>query len=82
MKECKLLKVQQDIADAFNNYFSSIDKISKNDVDNKINGENLSTFHCYLEKKNTFIPYYLWFLKLLEPKNYIYNYITKNKKFS
>jgi len=32
------LKDQQAIADAFNNYFSSIiDKISKNNVDKKIN---------------------------------------------
>ena len=32
------LKDQQAIADAFNNYFSSVvDKISKNSVDNKIN---------------------------------------------
>jgi len=42
--DSKHLKDQQDIADAFNKYFSSIDKISKNNVDNKINGESLSIF--------------------------------------
>ena len=45
------LKDQQDIVDVFNNYFSSIiDQISKSNVDNKINDENLSTFHYYLEQ--------------------------------
>jgi len=45
------LKRLQVIADAFNNYFSSVvDKINKNDLDNKINDENLSTFHYYLEQ--------------------------------
>jgi len=48
--DSKHLKDQQDIADSFNNYFSSIDKISKNNVDNKINAENLSTFRYYLEQ--------------------------------
>jgi len=38
MIDSKHLKDQQDTADAFNNYLSSIiDKISKNNVDNKIN---------------------------------------------
>jgi len=48
---CKHLKDQQDIAYAFNNYFSCIiDKTRKNNVNNKINNENLSTFHYYLEQ--------------------------------
>ena len=51
MIDSKHLKEQQDVADAFNNYFSSvIDKIRKNNVDNKINYEILSTFHYYVEQ--------------------------------
>ena len=39
------LKDQQDIADAFNNYFSSIiDKINKNNVNNETNNEKVPTF--------------------------------------
>ena len=72
MIDSKHLKDQQDIADAFNNYFSSIDKISKNNVDNKFNGENLSTFHYYL-KKNYIHPSLSLVFKLFQPKNYIYN---------
>ena len=49
--ESKHLKDQQDIACAFNNYFlSTLDKRSKNNVDNKINDESLSTFHYYLQQ--------------------------------
>jgi hypothetical protein len=52
MIESKHLQDQQDTADAFNNYFSSIsDKISKNNVDNKID-DILSTFHYYLEQND------------------------------
>jgi len=50
LTDSKHINDQQDTADAFSNYFSSIDKISRNNVDNKINGENLSTFHYYLEQ--------------------------------
>jgi len=50
MIHSKHFKDQQDIADAFNNYFLSIiDKISKNIVDNKIHDEILSTFQYYSE---------------------------------
>jgi hypothetical protein len=43
MIDSKHLRDQQDIAYAFNNYCSSIiNKISKNNVDNKNNNENLS----------------------------------------
>ena len=49
-KKKKHLEDQQDKADAFNNNLSIIDKISKNNVDNKINDENLSTFQHYLEQ--------------------------------
>ena len=53
MIDSKHLKDQQDIADAFNNYFLSIiDKIRKNNVINKINNENLSAFHYYLEQNH------------------------------
>jgi hypothetical protein len=49
--DSKHLKDQQDIADAFNNYFLSvIDKISTNNVDKKINVESLSSFQYYLEQ--------------------------------
>ena len=51
MIDSKHLRAQQDIAYAFTNYCSSIiDKISKNNVDNKNNNENLSTFHFHLEQ--------------------------------
>ena len=51
MIDSKHLKDQQDIADAYNNYFSSvIDKIRKNNIDNKINDEILSTFHYHVEQ--------------------------------
>jgi hypothetical protein len=33
-----------------NNCLSEIDKVSKNNTDNKINDENLFTFHYYLEQ--------------------------------
>ena len=50
MIRCKSLKHQQDVADAFNNYFSSIiDKIGS-DIDNKINYENLYNFYYYVEQ--------------------------------
>jgi len=45
------LKDQQDIADAFNYYSSTtIDKTSKNNVNNKTNNEKARTFHYYLEQ--------------------------------
>jgi len=52
MIDSKYLRDQQDKAYAFNNYISSIiDKISKNNVDNKNNNtEDISTFHFYLEQ--------------------------------
>jgi len=47
--DSKHLKDQQHIADAFNNYYLPIiDKISKNNIDNNINDENLSTCRYYL----------------------------------
>jgi hypothetical protein len=56
------LKGYQDIADDFNNYFSStIYKISNNNVDDMINDELFYTFHYYLVQN-------LWFLKLFQPK--------------
>jgi hypothetical protein len=49
--DSKHLRDQQDITDAFNNYFSSvIDKISKKNVNNMINNEKVPTFHHYLEQ--------------------------------
>ena len=55
--DSKRLKVQQDKADAFNNYFSSIfDKISKNNVNNQTNNEKVSTFHYYLEQNYVYPP--------------------------
>jgi len=50
--DSKRLKDQQDITDAFNNYFSSvIDKISKKMQKNTANNEKVPTFHQYLEQK-------------------------------
>ena len=67
----KHLKDKQDIEDAFNNYFSSIiNKISKNNVYNKINDENLSTFHYYLEQ-NYFHPSSLLVFKTFSTKEII-----------
>ena len=66
--DSKHLKDHQDIADAFNNYFSSIiDKGSKNNIDNMINDKLLSIFHYYLGKIRLIAPH-LWFLKLFQPK--------------
>jgi len=68
------LKDQQDIADAFTNYFSSIvDKISKNNIDNKINDENLSTFHHYLEKKLRSSLLIFGFYNIFSQRSNIYN---------
>jgi hypothetical protein len=68
MIDIKHLKDQQDIADAFNNYFSYIiDKRSKNNVDNMINDKLLSIFHYYLGKIMLIAPH-IWFLKLFQPK--------------
>jgi len=62
------LKDQQDIADAFNNYFSSIiDKISKNYVNNETNNEKVPTFHYYLEQ-NYVYPLPFWLLKHFQPR--------------
>ena len=53
----KHLKDQQDVTDAFNNYFSSvIDKISKKNVKNMINNEKIPTFHQYLEQNCDYLP--------------------------
>ena len=57
MKDSEHLKDQQDIADAFNNYFSTvIDKIKKNNVNNKTNNEKVPTFHYYLEQNYVHPP--------------------------
>jgi len=51
MIDSKHLKDQQDIADTFNDYFSSIiDIISKNNVNSMTNNEKIPTFHYYLEQ--------------------------------
>ena len=55
--DSKHLRDQQDIMDAFNNYFSSvIDKISKENVNNMINNEKVLTFHHYLERNCDYLP--------------------------
>jgi hypothetical protein len=57
MTDSKHLKDQQDIADTFNNYFSSIfDIISKNNVNNITNNEKIPTFHYYLEQNYVHPP--------------------------
>ena len=46
--DTKHLKDQQDIADTFNNYFSTIiDKISINNTNNKTDKKNFPTFQHY-----------------------------------
>jgi hypothetical protein len=55
--DSKHLKYQQDIADVFNNYFSSIiDKISINNINNKTDKDNFLTFHHYLEQNYSYPP--------------------------
>jgi len=45
------LKYQQHTAEAFNNYYSTIlDKISKNNVNNKTNTAKVPNFYYYLEQ--------------------------------
>jgi hypothetical protein len=57
MVEGKHLKYQQDIADAFNNYYSSvINNINNNNVNNKINDEGSFTCNIYLEQVNVNPP--------------------------
>jgi len=69
MIDSKYWKDQQVIADAFTNYFCSVvDKINKSNIDNKINDENHSTFHYYLEQ-NYIHPSSSLGLKLFQPKN-------------
>jgi len=68
MVDSKPLKDHQGIVDAFKNYFSSIiDEISKNNIDNRINDEILSTFHYYLEQ-NYFHPCFFGFYNFLNQK--------------
>ena len=57
MIDSEHLKVQQDIADAFNYYFSTIiDKTSKNNANNKTNNEKAPTFHYYQEQNYVHPP--------------------------
>jgi hypothetical protein len=57
MINSKHIKDQQDKADAFKNYCSSIiDRISKNNVNNKTNNEKVPTFHYYLEQNYVYSP--------------------------
>jgi len=63
MIDNKHLKDQQDIADAFNDYFSSIvDKINKNKVNNKNNNAKVFLIQYYLEQ-NYAHPPHLWLLR-------------------
>ena len=56
----KLLEDQQDIANAFNYYFSSvIENISKNNKSNKSNKEKVYTFQYYLEENFVYPPPFL-----------------------
>jgi hypothetical protein len=55
MIDTKHLKDQQDIADAFNKYFSSIIyKISINNTNNKTDKGNFLTFHHYQEQNYSY----------------------------
>ena len=60
MIDNKYLKDQQDIADAFNNYFSSIvDNINKNIVNNKYNDAKVFPTQYYVEKNYAHPPPFL-----------------------
>jgi Notch-like protein len=55
--DSKHLSDQQDITDAFSNYFLSvIDKISKRNVNNTINNAKVPTFYHYLERNYNYSP--------------------------
>jgi len=57
MIDNKHLKYQQDIADAFNDYFSSIvDNINKNKVNNKNNNAKVFPTQYYLEQNYAHPP--------------------------
>jgi len=57
ISDTHLTEDQQDIADAFNYYFSTIiDTTSKNKVNNKTNNEKAPTFHYYLEQNYVHPP--------------------------
>jgi len=57
MIDNKHLKDQQDIADAFNDYFSSIvDNINKNKVNNKNNNAKVFLNQYYLEQNYAYPP--------------------------
>ena len=68
MVDSKHLKGCQGRVDAFNNHFSSIiDKISKTNIDSKINDEIF--FYFWLLFRTKLLPSLgLWFLKLSQPK--------------
>jgi len=48
-----------------------MDKISRNNVDDKINGENLSTFHYYLEQNYVILSLSLVFKTFSTKKLYL-----------
>jgi hypothetical protein len=82
MIDSKHLKDQQDIADAFNNYFSSIiDKISTNNVNNKTNNVKIPTFHYYLEQNYVHPPPSL-VIKTFSTKEITFIIKALNKKLS
>jgi len=57
MIDNKHLKDQQDIADAFNDYFSSIvDHINSNKINNKNNNAKIFLTQCYLEQNYAHPP--------------------------
>ena len=65
----KHLKDQQDIADAFKNYFSSvIENIIKSNKSNKSNNENVHTFQYYLEQNFVYPPPFWGVIKTFSTK--------------
>jgi len=81
--DSKHLKDLQDIADAFNKYFSSIfDEISKNNIDNKINDENLSTCQYYVEQNYVHPSSSLVFKTFSTKENTSIIKVLKTKKIS
>jgi hypothetical protein len=72
--DSKQLKDQQQIADAFNKHFSStIDKISKNNINNRTNNEKVPTFHHYLEQNRVHPPPSLVIKTFFNQGNHLHN---------
>ena len=74
MIDNKHLHDQQDIADAFNNHFwSIIDNIHKNNVNNQNNSAKVPTTQYYLEQKYVNPPPTFCYKDIFNQGNHFYN---------